>query len=69
MEENLDIFQTPALTVEYDMTPLLTVHNGGAYNKERTDNALDTNEKYVDPLQRQKGKKRQTEERERGGGE
>ena len=25
-----------------------------------------TNEKYIDPLQRQKGKKRQTEERERG---
>ena len=26
-----------------EMTTLLTVHNGGAYNKERTDNAIDTN--------------------------
>ena len=26
-----------------EMTTLLTVHNGGAYNKERTDNAMETN--------------------------
>ena len=26
-----------------DMTTLLTVHNDGAYNKERTDNAMDSN--------------------------
>ena len=30
-------------SVGIHMTTLLTVHNGGAYNKERTDNAMDTN--------------------------